>query len=138
MANTKLINFDQLQTSMTKVKNELNKKANNSHGTHVNYYDDNPKVAGTLTAGSSSKVSRGDHVHPAQTTITGNAGTATKLANARTLTIGDTGKTFDGSGNVSWSLDEIGAVSPSHTHDRIIDSLNAYAKMFYEFKSFSQ
>ena len=29
MANTKLINFDQLQTSMTKVKNELDKKAKN-------------------------------------------------------------------------------------------------------------
>ena len=87
MANNKNITFDQLHSSMIKVKNELNKKANNSHGTHVNYYDDKPKVAGTLTAGSSSKVSRGDHVHPAQTTITGNAGTATTLATARTLTI---------------------------------------------------
>ena len=36
--------------------------------------------------------------------------TATKLATARTLTIGNTGKTFDGSGNVSWSLSEIGAL----------------------------
>ena len=110
MANNKNITFDQLHSSMIKVKNELNKKANNSHGTHVNYYDDNPKVAGTLTAGSSSKVSRGDHVHPAQTTITGNAGTATTLATARTLTIGNTGKTFNGSANVSWNLNEIGAI----------------------------
>ena len=117
MANNKNITFDQLQSSMTKVKNELNKKANNSHGTHVDYYDDNPKVAGTTTAGSSSKLSRGDHVHPAQTTITGNAGTATKLANARTLTIGNTGKTFDGSRNVSWSLSEIGAAAASHGHN---------------------
>lgn len=60
-----------------------------------------------------------------QTDITGNAGTATKLATAKTITIGNTGKQFDGSGNVSWSLDEIGAVSPSHTHDRIIDSNNS-------------
>ena len=60
-----------------------------------------------------------------QTDITGNAGTATKLAVAKTITIGNTGKSFDGSGNVSWSLDEIGAVSPSHTHDRIIDSNNS-------------
>lgn len=36
----------------------------------------------------------------------GNAG---KLATARTLTIGNTSKTFDGSANVSWSLNEIGA-----------------------------
>lgn len=33
---------------------------------------------------------------------------ATKLATSRTLTIGNTGKSFDGSANVSWSLDEIG------------------------------
>ena len=56
--------------------------------------------------------------------ITGNAATATKLQTARTITIGNTGKSFDGSGNVSWSLDEIGAVSPSHTHDRIVGSMS--------------
>lgn len=39
---------------------------------------------------------------------TANAGTATKLQTARTLTIGNTGKSFDGSTNVSWSLAEIG------------------------------
>ena len=42
-------------------------------------------------------------------TLTGNAATATKLATARTLTIGGSGKTFDGSENVSWTLSEIGA-----------------------------
>ena len=41
----------------------------------------------------------------------GNAATATALQTARTLTIGNTGKSFDGSGNVSWSLAEIGAQS---------------------------
>jgi hypothetical protein len=40
---------------------------------------------------------------------TGNAATATKWATARTLTIGATGKTIDGSANQSWSLAEIGA-----------------------------
>jgi hypothetical protein len=39
--------------------------------------------------------------------LQGNADTATKLATARTLTIGSTGKSFDGSGNVSWTLAEI-------------------------------
>lgn len=39
--------------------------------------------------------------------LQGNADTATKLNTARTLTIGATGKTFDGSGNVSWSLQDI-------------------------------
>jgi hypothetical protein len=41
---------------------------------------------------------------------TGNAATATTLQTARTLTIGSTGKTFNGSANVSWSLAEIGAL----------------------------
>ena len=43
----------------------------------------------------------------------GNSDTSTKLASARTLTVGNTGKTFDGSGNVSWSLSEIGAADAS-------------------------
>jgi hypothetical protein len=41
--------------------------------------------------------------------ITGNAATATTLQTARTLTIGATGKTFNGSANVAWTLAEIGA-----------------------------
>ena len=40
---------------------------------------------------------------------TGNAGTATKLATSRTLTIGSTGKAFDGSSDLTWTLAEIGA-----------------------------
>ena len=49
-------------------------------------------------------------------TSAGNAATASKLQTARTLTIGNTGKSFDGSSDVSWSLSEIGAASSSHTH----------------------
>jgi hypothetical protein len=41
--------------------------------------------------------------------ITGNSGTATTLQNARTITIGNTGKTFNGSANVAWTTSEIGA-----------------------------
>jgi hypothetical protein len=40
--------------------------------------------------------------------LVGNADTATKLQTARTLTIGNTGKTFDGSSNVSWTFAEMG------------------------------
>jgi len=49
------------------------------------------------------------------------------LQTARTLTIGATGKTFNGSANVAWSLAEIGAqaagsyAAASHTHDQYID-----------------
>ena len=37
----------------------------------------------------------------------GNAGSATKLATACTLTVGRTGKTFDGTANVAWTATEI-------------------------------
>lgn len=63
-----------------------------------------PKVAGTGNAGSASTYSRSDHVHPVQTNVSGNAGSADKLSTARTIALtGDaTGSTtFDGSKNVS-------------------------------------
>lgn len=77
-------------------------------------------------------------VPTAITSYGGNAATATKLATARTIngtsfdgsanittsnwgtartiTIGSTGKSVNGSANVSWSLSEIGAAASSHTH----------------------
>lgn len=42
--------------------------------------------------------------------LSGNASTATKLQTARTITIGSKGKAFDGSANVSFTIDEIGAL----------------------------
>ena len=68
-----------------------------SHGTHVTYGTDAPKAAGTASAGTASTVSRSDHVHPAQTTVSGNAGSATKLATARTID----GVSFDGTSNIT-------------------------------------
>ena len=66
-------------------------------------------TSGTAAVGTSTTVARADHIHPIQTTITGNSSTTTALQTARTLTIGSTGKTFDGTANVSWSVTEIGA-----------------------------
>ena len=83
--------------------------AGSSHGDHVVWSTTAPKVAGTAAVGSETKVARGDHVHAAQTSVSGNAGTATKWKNAITLTIGNKGKSVDGSGNVKWTLTEIGA-----------------------------
>jgi hypothetical protein len=42
-------------------------------------------------------------------------GSAATLTTARTLTIGSTGKTFNGSANVSWTLAEIGAAASALT-----------------------
>ena len=63
----------------------------------------------TLTVANNASVSgtnTGD-----QTTVSGNAGTATTWQTARTLTIGATGKSVNGSADVSWSASEIGLTS---------------------------
>ena len=49
--------------------------------------------------------------------LSDNVTSATRLQTARKLTIGNTGKTFDGSSNVSWSLNEIGAAPNTHSHN---------------------
>ncbi len=38
-----------------------------NHGTHVTYETADPKMDGTVAVGTSAKVSRGDHVHPTDT-----------------------------------------------------------------------
>lgn len=63
----------------------------------IQFSTTSPKAAGTASAGSAATVARGDHVHPAQTTVSGNAGSATKLATARTID----GVSFDGSANIT-------------------------------------
>lgn len=62
-------------------------------------------TSGTAAVGTSTTVARADHVHPIQTTITGNAGTATALQTGRTIGMtGDvtwTSASFNGSANVT-------------------------------------
>ena len=63
-----------------------------------------PLIAGTAAVGTSTKYAREDHRHPAQTTVSGNAGTATKLATPRAIAIAGAvsgSATFDGSSDVS-------------------------------------
>lgn len=48
--------------------------------------------------------------------LPGTSSKASTLATSRTLTIGSTGKAFNGSANVSWTLAEIGAAASSHKH----------------------
>lgn len=63
----------------------------------------NPVISGTATVGVSEKYAREDHVHPAQTDVTGNAGTADKLKTARNIElVGNVTGTasFDGSENI--------------------------------------
>lgn len=71
--------------------------------------------------------------------LSGNASSASILQTARTLTIGNTGKSFNGSANISWSLSEIGAVPYvySTTSSPLIESGAPFssAKSYYETKA---
>ena len=84
------------------IQNQLNDKAPSSHGVHVTFSSTAPLAPGTASAGSASTVARSDHRHPLQTTISGNAGTATKLQTARTIN----GILFDGSKNIDIGIDD--------------------------------
>lgn len=58
-----------------------------------------PMAPGVAAAGTETGFARGDHVHPLQTSVSGNAGTATKLQTARTIN----GVAFDGSEDITVS-----------------------------------
>lgn len=65
---------------------------------HAKASSTTPKVAGTASAGSETdKFARGDHVHPLQTSVSGNAGTATKLQTSRKIN----GVPFDGTKDIN-------------------------------------
>ena len=72
---------------------------------------------GSGSVGTGTTFARADHAHPVQTTITGNAGSATKLETSRNITIGGATKSFNGTENLAWTLTEIGAAAANHNHD---------------------
>ena len=81
---------------------------------HAKASNTTPFANGTAKVGDeTSTFARGDHVHPVQTTITGNAGSATKLQNSRKISVGNLSKNFDGSSDISFPIASIGAFSIS-------------------------
>lgn len=74
-----------------------------------------PLAPGTASVGDEvSSFARGDHIHPAQTSVSGNAGTATKLETPRVISLnGDVvgSASFDGSENISISVSSIKEVA---------------------------
>ena len=89
-------------------------------------------VAKTFTGSLSGNATTATTLQTART-INGtsfNGGANITTANwgtARTLTIGSTGKSVNGSGNVSWSLSEIGAAAVNHTHSGYAASSHNHA-----------
>ncbi len=100
--------------NVTGLQTALDGKAATSHGTHVSFSTTAPKANGTAAVGTASTVSRSDHVHPLQTYVSGNAGSATKLQNARN--IGLTGKvtatatSFNGTADINIEVTALNAM----------------------------
>ena len=105
-------------------------KADSSHGTHVTWATNAPKANGTAAIGSAARVAREDHVHPLQTSVSGNAGSANKVNNALSIQLnGGTATSFDGSAAKSINITpaSIGAAA-AHNHDAYVNK-NAFANI---------
>jgi len=107
--------------------------------TQANLATATPLAPGTAAVGTGTRVAREDHRHAAQTTVSGNAGTATTLATARNIngtsfngsanittanwgtarnfTIGGTQRSVNGSQAMTWTLADIGAAPASIATD---------------------
>lgn len=87
MAQKIFVDRDYLTTELAKKANTSHASSSTTYGAssasnygHAKASSTTPKANGTAAVGSeTSSFARGDHVHPAQTTITGNAGSATKV-----------------------------------------------------------
>ena len=94
-------------------------KYNTSHDNGTNVYNEaGMKAIRTYTSTLQSATDNGA-VNSAKTAAacSGNAATATKLQTAKTITIGNAGKSFDGSANIGYTLADIGAAASNHTHN---------------------
>lgn len=92
------------------------------------------KVASTFTGSLSGNATTATKLATARTingtSFDGSANITTSYwGTARTITIGSTGKSVNGSANVSWSLSEIGAAASSHTHSEYLTSSLYYTKI---------
>ena len=112
------LSADKLKNSLTFTGAEDGKSFDGSAAVSVNIpkaSDTLPLVAGTASSGTSTDFARVDHIHPAQTDVTGNAGTATKLQTAQTIEL--TGAV---TGTVSTDFSEKATIATTltdHEHD---------------------
>jgi hypothetical protein len=126
------------------VQNQLDAKAPTSHASTATTYgvssatnyghamatSTTPKAAGTAAVGSeTAKFARGDHVHPLQTSVSGNAGSADKVNKTLKIqlnggtTEGTNQFTFNGSADKTVNITpaKIGASASTHTHNVVTD-----------------
>jgi len=114
-------------TGFANVSSTLNAAgAITQNGNQVLHAGNYTSYAPSLT-GSGASGNWGINVTGSSASTTGNAGTATTLQTARTITVGSTGRSFNGSADISWSLADIGAATSTHTHGLVRHSLAAPA-----------
>lgn len=92
--------------------------------------DATPMPSGVGFAGTSEEYSRGDHSHPLQTDVSGNAGTANALSEAREISMSGEGSgsaSFDGSTDISIPL-EVSCIATGSTERRAI--ADRFAEVF--------
>ena len=129
----------QWEEKFTAVNTNINTRSAIGHIHNANDISEGTLAIGRIPTGTTATtVALGNHTHPAQTTITGNAATATTLQTARTIngtsfngsanitttnwgtarniTIGNLARSVNGSANIAWTLADIGAAPASHTH----------------------
>ena len=96
------------------------------NGTNITTFNGSGNATANITF-KTSEITNDSGYITSSASITGNAKTATTLQTGRTLTIGATGKTFNGGANVSWTLAEIGAAAASHSHNilKYVDTRDA-------------
>ena len=78
--------------------------------------------ATTATTLQNTRTINGTNFNGSANITTANWGTA------RNITIGNTAKSVNGSGNVTWNLNEIGAAASNHTHAGGTVNMNGYVK----------
>ena len=96
------------------IQTQLNSKLATAGGTISGAIT--PSANGTINLGSSTARFRNIYATTFTGALSGNASTASALATARGITIGESTKNFDGSAAISFTLTEIGAAAANHTH----------------------
>ena len=88
------------------------------NGSSGKTYNMDSLAANTANTLATTRTINGTNFNGSANITTANWGTA------RTLTIGNTGKSVNGSGNVSWSIGEIGAAPAVHNHTSLTGITN--------------
>ena len=96
------------------IQTQLNSKLATAGGTISGAIT--PSTNSTINLGSSAARFRNIYATTFTGALSGNASTASALATARGITIGESTKNFDGSAAISFTLTEIGAAATNHTH----------------------